>query len=75
MTFAPDGSFYIVDAGNYRIQHFGSDRSLLATWGTQGTSDGQFLLPVAVLVAPDGTLLVSDYFRGDIQRFDENARH
>ena len=38
MTFAPDGSFYIVDAANFRIQYFAPDRTLLGTWGSQGTA-------------------------------------
>ena len=69
LTFAPDGSFYVADTGNYRIQHFDHDRNLLTSWGSFGTDDGQFAIPLSI--ATDGTMVyVSDTGRQDIQVFD-----
>jgi outer membrane protein assembly factor BamB len=73
-VFLPDGSFYVVDSLNHRIQRFDKDRALLGSFGTRGSGDGQFLLPLALVVAPDGDLLVSDYLRGDVQRFDPSGK-
>jgi outer membrane protein assembly factor BamB len=73
ITFAPDGSFYVVDSLNYRIQRFDRTRRYLGEWGTRGAGAGQFLLPVGLAIAPDGSLLVTDYRRGDVQRFDSSG--
>ncbi|GIT01703.1 MAG: hypothetical protein CM1200mP27_03280 [Chloroflexota bacterium] len=37
---ASDGSVYIADNYNYRIQKFTSDGVFVSKWGTQGAGDG-----------------------------------
>ena len=73
ITFAPDGSFYVVDSLNHRVQRFDRDHTFLGEWGRHGSGDGQFLLPYALAIARDGNVLVTDILRGDIQRFDPNG--
>lgn len=72
-AFAPDGSLYVADYGNYRVQHFDRNRQLVGTWGTKGTGDGQFLTTTGIAVVADGTVLVADASRNDIQHFDTNG--
>ena len=38
---APDGTVYIADTYNHRIQRFSSTGEFLGTWGSQGNDDGQ----------------------------------
>ena len=64
---APDGTVYVADSGNQRIQRFSATGAFLGAWGTGGSGDGQFLNPYDVAVAPDGTVYVADSFR--IQHF------
>ena len=45
IAFAPDGSFYVADSQNARIQHFDADRRFLEAWDAAGPGDGQFILP------------------------------
>src|SRR4051812_14810029 len=68
IAFGPDGSFYVADTGNHRVQHFGADRRLIKAWGSFGSGDGHFAEPFAV--GTDGrTVFVADGDRGDIQAF------
>ena len=69
IAFAPDGSFYVVDNGNYRVEKFDKKRQFVTMWGRFGTGDGQFANPKGV--ATDGTTVyVADDPRFDMQAFD-----
>jgi len=37
--------FYVVDSGRNRIVKFSPDGQVLASWGSEGTGDGQFRGP------------------------------
>jgi DNA-binding beta-propeller fold protein YncE len=74
IAFAPDGSFYIADSGNFRVQKFAADRSFLLSWGEEGEADGQFLRPSGIAIDAAGTVYVSDELRADIQVFDGEGR-
>jgi tripartite motif-containing protein 71 len=75
IAFAPDGSFYVTDSGNQRVQHFSADRTFVRAWGSFGMGDGQFISPFAVAVAPDGNVYVVDDVRDDVQVFDPDGTH
>lgn len=65
---APNGHLYVADAGNYRVVHLDADGEVVATWGRQGSGDGEFRAMSAVAVGPKGDVYVGDYC-GYIQRF------
>lgn len=73
IAFAPDGSFYVADAANRRVQQFDANRQFVRTWGSFGRSEGQFGHPIGIAVAPDGNVYVSDDLRGDIQVFSPDG--
>ncbi len=59
IAFAPDGSFYVGDVGNYRIEKFDASRHFVKAWGTFGSDAGRFSQITAV--ATDGkTVYVGD---------------
>ncbi len=67
VAYSPDGSLLAVaDAGNSRIQMFGIDDGVLthlSSYGSAGTSEGQFELLQSLAFSPDGTrLVVSDAY-------------
>ena len=66
---SPNGSVYVSDYDNHRIQKFTSAGMFLTKWGTEGTGDGQFCGPKGVAVAPDGSVYVSDNDNHRIQKF------
>jgi DNA-binding beta-propeller fold protein YncE/Tol biopolymer transport system component len=69
VAVAPDGTVYVSDSGNYRIQRFSAIGQFLGKWGSHGNGDGQFAGPHGVAVAPDGTVYVADSVNDCIQRF------
>jgi uncharacterized protein (TIGR03663 family) len=75
LALAPDGSLYIVDTDNHRIQHFSPDGELITTWGSYGDvelgtgEEGKFKTPFGIGVAPDGTVYVADTWNHRIQYF------
>jgi hypothetical protein len=73
IAFAPDGSFYVADNGNFRVEEFDKDRHFVRQWGSFGTGDGQFVS--AKGIATDGKLVfVADHPRGDLQVFDGQGK-
>jgi predicted membrane-bound mannosyltransferase/DNA-binding beta-propeller fold protein YncE len=79
IAFAPDGSFYVADSRNHRIQHFAADGSFIGMWGEFGDATftdlpgGIFNEPWGVAVAPDGSVYVSDTWNHRIQKFDADG--
>lgn len=45
-----DGNFYVLDAGNNRVQRYDSFSNYLTSWGAYGTRPGEFINPKAILV-------------------------
>jgi hypothetical protein len=69
-AFAPDGSMYVSDGyGNARIHHFDPEGALIRSWGEPGIGPGEFMLPHAVLVRRDGTVVVADREADRLQVF------
>jgi len=68
VAVATDGSVYVGDTGNHRIQRFNAAGTFVSKWGTEGTGDGQFRYP-KIAVATDGSIYVADSGNHRIQRF------
>ena len=58
VAFAKDGSFFVLDPGNRRVQAFGPNRKFRRAWGEFGRDPGQFTDPVSVAVDSDGNVAV-----------------
>ncbi len=71
IAFLPDGSFFLTDVGNYRVQHFDANRQLVGAWGSFGTNPGQFVNPKGI--ATDGTTVYVADDGGTMQAFDVNG--
>ncbi|NMB90392.1 MAG: hypothetical protein GYA17_18685, partial [Chloroflexi bacterium] len=75
LAVAPDGSLYVADTDNHRVQHLAPDGSVLQVWGQyadagQGTAPGgTFNEPWDVAAGPDGTVYVADTWNHRIQHF------
>ena len=68
---AYDGTyFYVVDSANDRVRKFSGISTIVASWGSSGTSNGQFSTAVGIAVDPiNGNVLVTDSGRDDVQEF------
>ena len=74
LAIALDGSVYVVDSGNNRIQQFSAQGEFILSWGNEGTGDGQFNQPQGISIAPDGNVYVSDTKNNRIQKFDPQGK-
>ncbi len=69
-TVTPDGTLYVVDSGNFRVQAFHPDGSFKLTFGTLGRYPGQFARPKGIGADRDGNLYVVDTAFGNFQIFN-----
>jgi len=80
IKIAPDGSIYVADSRNHRIQHFSADGQLLQAWGSfadQASGEapgGTFYEPWDVAVGRDGSVYVSDTWNHRIQKFTADGQ-
>jgi len=77
---ALDGSIFVADSNNNRIQQFSQTGELLSSWGTyasvqEGEAPGGTLnQPWGVVTGKDGSVYVVDTFNHRIQKFSSNRK-
>jgi len=72
-TIGPDGTLYVVDGGNFRVQGFTQNGEFKFSFGAIGKRSGQFARPKNIAVDKDNNIYVSDTAFGNVQIF--NAEH
>ncbi|HNB54938.1 MAG TPA: hypothetical protein PK530_23515, partial [Anaerolineales bacterium] len=80
LAVGPDGTIFVADADNHRIQHLNSDGSVINVWGSfadilQGSAPpGTFNQPWDVALSPDGAFVyVADTWNHRVQKFTANG--
>jgi len=73
VAVAADGTVFVADTNNDRVQYFTRDGKFLGEWGTYGFADGEFNHPAEVALAPDGTVYVVECNGARVQRFVARA--
>ena len=74
---APNGTIFVSEGhggANSRILKFSKDGTLLKTWGTKGSGDGQLDGPHALAMDSRGRLFVGDRSNNRIVIFDQDGR-
>ncbi len=74
LAVAPDGTLYVSDQMNFRIQAFDADLNFLRKIGGQGVVPGAFARPKGVAVDRQGHLYVADSAFNNVQIFDTDGR-
>ena len=81
IAVAPDGSLYVADTENHRIQHLSPDGTVLQVWGSFAASsqnapapEGSFNEPWGIAVGPDGSVYVTDTWNNRIQKFTADGK-
>jgi DNA-binding beta-propeller fold protein YncE len=65
-----DGTVYVTDPGDYRVERFAGDGTYVGKWGTQGSGPGQFSDPEGIAVDPtNGDVYVTDHSNNRVQKF------
>jgi sugar lactone lactonase YvrE len=79
IALAPDGTYYVADTFNHRIQHFSASGEVLHVWGAfspagiDPSPPGTFNEPWGISVAPDGTVYVADTWNNRVQHFEADG--
>lgn len=80
VAVAGDGSIYVADTENNRIQHLTPDGKILHVWGKFGDTTtgnapgGTFNQPWGLDVGPDGSVFVADTWNHRIQKFSSEGK-
>ena len=76
VAVGPDGSVYVTDTWNYRVQKFTADGKPLLTWGKNGLADSpdSFYGPRGIAVDAQGRVYVADTGNKRIVVFDANGK-
>jgi DNA-binding beta-propeller fold protein YncE len=75
IAIGPDDSIYVVDSGRNRIVKFRPDFQVLASWGSEGSGDGQFKGLSSVAADPiNNKVYVADPINKRIQVFDSDGK-
>ncbi len=67
-----DGSIYVSDLGNKRVQKFSSNGEYITEWGKSGKQSGEFHYPSGIAVS-DGFVFVADRDLNRIQKFSTDG--
>ncbi len=79
VALAPDGTLYISDTSNNRIQHLDAEGNVLHVWGSfadisKGEAPGgTFFEPWGIAVGKDGSVYVADTWNHRIQQFSADG--
>lgn len=68
-----EDNYYVLDAGNNRVQKFSRRDRFLLQWGTRGAGEGAFDKPRAIVVDDEGFVYVVDSGNHRIQKFDSEG--
>lgn len=73
VAVGPDGSVYVLDSGNNRVQKFSDNGRFITSWGETGQAEGQFNEPWGIAVDRAGNVYVGDTWNHRIQKFDADG--
>ena len=73
ITLGPEGSFVVLDKGNYRVLTFDPNGTLVGEFGSQGEGPAAFGYPVAILGPRNDTIRVLDGPSSSYKVFDSGG--
>jgi len=73
VAVAADGSLFVVDGGNFRVQKFSPDGKFISEFGSIGRLPGQFSRPKEIALDKDENIYVADAAFGNFQIFNSKG--
>jgi DNA-binding beta-propeller fold protein YncE len=70
LTVDQQGSLFVVDNGNNRIQKFENNGTFIILWGNFGSANANFHNPTGIACDPKGDVYVVDTNNHRVQKFD-----
>jgi glucose/arabinose dehydrogenase len=77
VAIAADGSLFVADFYNQRIQHLSAEGGFIEQWGNTGETGiwaGEFNYPTDVALGTDGSLYITDGYNDRIQVFSSTGK-
>lgn len=74
VTTARDGTVYVTDAGNFRVQAFKPNGDFKLTFGKVGRKIGNFARPKGITTDDEGNIYVVDSAFGNFQIFNDKTQ-
>jgi len=74
VSTGPDGTVYVVDGGNFRVQAFYPDGTFKMAYGAIGRRSGQFSRPKGIAADKEGNTYVVDAAFGNFQIFNAKGQ-
>ncbi|WP_455200218.1 6-bladed beta-propeller [Kaarinaea lacus] len=74
LTVGSDGTLYVLDAGNFRIQAFSPEGEFLRSWGKVGRNLGNLARPRGIATDTQGNVYVSDGAFRNFQIFSQDGK-
>ncbi|HNP61286.1 MAG TPA: 6-bladed beta-propeller, partial [Nitrospirales bacterium] len=75
LTIDRQGSLFVVDNGNNRVQKFDRNGNFILLWGSFGAANGGFNNPTGIACDGNGNVYVADTNNHRIQKFDGKLGH
>ena len=69
-----EGNIYVSDINNHRVQKFTGDGKFITKWGSEGSGDGQFLLPLGIGIDSSDNLYIVDQKRSSVEKFASDGK-
>jgi len=73
LAIGPDGSVYVTDTGNFRVQVFSADGEFIRSIGKIGTAAGRFARPKGIAVDRENRVYVVDSAFANVQILDSTG--
>jgi sugar lactone lactonase YvrE len=73
--FPSNGNFYVVDAGNHRVQKFNSSNVFVLTFGSLGSGNSQFNSPQRLAIDASENIYVSDMNNHVVKVFNSSGTY
>lgn len=74
VTTAKDGTVYVTDAGNFRVEAFKANGDFKLAFGKVGRKTGNFARPKGIATDNEGNIYVVDSAFGNFQIFNDKAQ-
>ncbi len=74
VAVGPDGTLYVTDGLNSRVQAFDRDGRFVRQFGELGSGPGTFARPKGIAVDSEGHVYVADAVFNNVQIFDQEGR-